>query len=120
LGEVPVEKLRVGDEVFTADRAGARVRSTVLAVSSTPVPWHHRLVRLRLADGRVVAASPGHLTADGIPLANVPVGDTLDHARVVAVEYVDYDGGATFDLLPEGPTGLYWADGVLLGSTLAR
>jgi hypothetical protein len=27
------------------------------------------------------------------------------------------DGG-TYDLLPSGPTGTYWADGVLLGSTL--
>jgi hypothetical protein len=26
---------------------------------------------------------------------------------------------ATYDLLPSGPTGTYFADGVLLGSTLA-
>jgi hypothetical protein len=26
----------------------------------------------------------------------------------------------TFDLLPSGPSGLYWANGVLLGSTLRR
>jgi hypothetical protein len=29
-----------------------------------------------------------------------------------------YDGGFTFDLLPDGPTGVYIADGVQLGSTL--
>ena len=32
---------------------------------------------------------------------------------------VTYEGRATFDLLPSGPTGDYFADGVLLGSTLA-
>jgi hypothetical protein len=31
---------------------------------------------------------------------------------------VRYDGGATFDILPGGVTGAYWANGVLLGSTL--
>ena len=27
---------------------------------------------------------------------------------------------ATYDLLPAGPTGTYWAQGVLIGSTLHR
>jgi len=29
-----------------------------------------------------------------------------------------YAAEATFDLLPSGPTGMYWANGVLLRSTL--
>jgi hypothetical protein len=47
------------------------------------------------------------------------VGDTLDGALVIVVEQVIYEGGATYDLLPGGPTGLYWANGILLKSTLA-
>jgi hypothetical protein len=37
---------------------------------------------------------------------------------VVFLEDVPYEGSATYDLLPSGDTGLYWADGILLGSTL--
>jgi hypothetical protein len=32
---------------------------------------------------------------------------------------VPYDGTRTYDLLPAGATGTYWANGVLLSSTLA-
>jgi hypothetical protein len=31
---------------------------------------------------------------------------------------VSYDGDATYDILPAGPTGFYWADGILMTSTL--
>jgi hypothetical protein len=35
------------------------------------------------------------------------------------VEHVIYHGDATYDLLPDSSTGLYWANGILLRSTLA-
>jgi hypothetical protein len=57
---------------------------------------------------------------DGRPLSSLSSGDTLDGARVTGVSVVPYGGERTFDLLPAGPTGAYWADGVLLGSTLHR
>lgn len=46
------------------------------------------------------------------------MGDVLDGALVATVEYVPYNSGATYDLLPSGSTGLYWANGILLKSTL--
>jgi hypothetical protein len=36
------------------------------------------------------------------------------------VELFPYDHPATYDLLPSGATGFYWADGILIGSTLAN
>ena len=39
-------------------------------------------------------------------------------ARVVRVVPIPYAGRFTYDLLPSGPTGAYFANGVLLGSTL--
>jgi hypothetical protein len=62
--------------------------------------------RRPLADGRLV----GHLRA----------GDEVDGSSVVSAELVAYSGGATFDLLPAGKTGAYWANGVLIASTLSR
>jgi len=39
---------------------------------------------------------------------------------VAGAERTPYRSGTTFDLLPSGPTGTYWADGIPLGSTLRR
>ena len=117
-GDVAVEQLKVGDLVWTRDERGQRIAARVVAVGSTPVPPWHEVVRLALADGRVVVASPGHPTADGRTLGALGVGNVLDGARVVRADRLRYSGRATYDLLPEGATGAYWANGVLLGSTL--
>jgi hypothetical protein len=47
------------------------------------------------------------------------VGDLLDGGRVVQIERLPYDQPATYDILPAGGTGWYWANGILVGSTLA-
>jgi hypothetical protein len=44
----------------------------------------------------------------------------LNGATVATAALEAYDGGATFDLLPSGGTGAYWANGILLASTLAE
>ena len=62
--------------------------------------------------------SPGHPPADGRLVGELVAGDGYDGARVLSAERVAYAGGATFDILPAGATGTYWANGVLLGSTL--
>jgi hypothetical protein len=118
-GEVPVDALRPGDQVWTVDDHGHRVASVVALVGSTPVPPTHEVVSLALDDGRGVLVSPGHPRPDGRPVGSLAVGDAFDRSVVVSAERVPYAGGRTFDLLPAGPTGLYWANGILLGSTLA-
>jgi len=117
-GETAVQDLRIGDVVWTLDPSGARVSAPLIAVGSTPVPASHIVVRVALDDGRVVYVSPGHLTADGRHIGDLAAGDTLDGARIASVDRVAYAGGATYDILPAGATGFYWANGVLLGSTL--
>ena len=117
-GERPVEDLRPGMAVWTTDAAGLRVAGRVAAVGSTPVPPTHEVVHLVLSDGRMVDASPGHGLADGRRLGDLKPGDPVDGATVVSATLEAYRGGATFDLLPSGSTGAYWANGVLLASTL--
>jgi hypothetical protein len=75
-------------------------------------------VSLALDDGRLVLVSPGHPTSDGRRVGDLSVGDKLDGARIASVARVTYAGGATYDVLPAGATGAYWANGVLLRSTL--
>jgi hypothetical protein len=117
-GERPVQDLRPGMAIWTTDANRTRVVGRVLAVGSTPVPATHQVVHLVLSDGRTVDASPGHRLPDGRRLGDVRPGDLVDGASVVSAALEAYDGGATFDLLPSGPTGTYWANGIPLASTL--
>ena len=117
-GEIAVQDLRAGDVVWTVDTNGVRVSAPLVAVGNTPVPATHIVVRVALDDGRLVYVSPGHPTADGRHIDELAAGDTLDGARIASVDRVAYAGGATYDILPAGATGAYWANGVLLGSTL--
>jgi hypothetical protein len=119
-GDVAVEDLKAGDIVWTQDAAGARIAASLVEIGSTPVPTTHRVVQLRLSDGRAVNVSPGHPTADGRQVGDLAGGDRYDGAVVVSAELMPYAGGATFDVLPAGATGLYWANGVLLGSTIPQ
>jgi hypothetical protein len=116
-GPLPVAQLRPGMIVWTQDGAGRRIAAQVLRVSHKPAPSGHHVIRVVLSDGRTVEASPGHPTADGRHVGELRPGDLLDGSRVRAVQRVSYIGD-TWDLLPAGPTGAYWADDVLLGSTL--
>ena len=117
-GPVAVQDVRVGMSVWSTDRRGRRVREVVLETGRTEAPLGHQVVRLELADGRVVFVSPGHPTADGTPVGGLRPGDPLDGSRVVRSTRLAYQATFTYDLLPSGATGTYWADGILLGSTL--
>ncbi len=117
-GQVMVEDIRVGDMVWTLSGAGQRTAAPVLKTARVPVSAGHILIHLVLSDGRELWASPGHPTADGRVLAQLRPGAPFDGARVVLAERVAYEGTATYDLLPAGPTGFYWAGGILMGSTL--
>jgi len=117
-GEVAVDQLRLGDVVWTLDAHGARIAAPLIAIGSTPVPSTHEVVRIVLGDGRTVLVSPGHPTADGRRVGDIRAGDALDGARVVSARREAYDGGFTFDVRPAGSSGVYWANGVLLLSTI--
>lgn len=117
-GDAAVESLAVGDLVWTIDTSGERVVAPLVAIGSTPVQPTHQVVHLVLSDGRTVDVSPGHPTADGRRVGDLAANDAFDGALVVSGDRVSYGGGATFDVLPAGATGAYFANGVPLGSTL--
>ncbi|MBI2098596.1 MAG: Hint domain-containing protein [Candidatus Wildermuthbacteria bacterium] len=117
-GEVAVQKLHTGDLVWTANAEGKRVAGVVLETAKTSVSATHQVVHIALEDGREVFASPKHPTADGRSVGELSPGDVLDGSNVASATLVSYAKGYTYDILPSGETGFYWADGVLLGSTL--
>ncbi len=135
-GPVPVEDLQAGDLVWTVDSRGTRLVAPILKTVEVPSPPGHQVMHLALDDGlqswrfgpgqqswrfgpgRQLWASPGHPTADGRFIGQLRPGDWLDGGRVTLAELVPYGGPATYDILPAGATGFYWADGILVGSTL--
>jgi hypothetical protein len=119
-GPVAVESLRVGSPVWTMNASGERVPATILETARVKVPTNHQMVHVALSDGRELWASPGHPTAEGQALGDLKIGDSLDGARVTLLERLTYEGAATYDLLPSGDTGFYWAEGILVGSTLSK
>jgi hypothetical protein len=117
-GNVRVTDIKPGMIVWTVGASGARIAAPVLEVGSIEVPAGHLMVHLVLADGRDLLASPGHRTADGRQLGSLAAGNDLDGSTITRWELVPYAGDRTYDLLPGGPTGHYWANGILLSSTL--
>jgi hypothetical protein len=119
-GAVRVENLEVGDPVWTMNEAGERVSTDLLKTASVRVPARHQVIHLILQDGRELWASPRHPTADGRILGDLHIRDMLDGSQIIWLEYLHYDQAFTFDILPSGATGFYWANEVLLGSTLGE
>ena len=117
-GDVLVTKVRVGMVVWTQDAAGRRVAEPVVQVGSMTVPPEHLMVHVVLADGRSLLVSPGHPTADGRTAGALRVGDVLDGSPITLWQLVPYGADRTYDLLPAGASGHYWANGILMGSTL--
>lgn len=118
LGPRAIETLQHGDPVWTLSPDGRRVAATVAALGSVPAPQGHLMVELALSDGRTVRVSPGHPTIDGRAVGALAVGDRYDGATVARAARILYPDARTYDLLASGPTGMYWANGIALGSTL--
>lgn len=119
-GEIPVQELGKGMAIWTVNSHGARVGAVVSATIRREVPGLSTLVELALQDGRGLIVSPGHPLTDGRIVADLAPGDTVDGADVARLDRVPYQDGATYDILPSGDTGFYWANGILFKSTLAR
>jgi hypothetical protein len=119
-GDIAVEAITVGTIVWTLDADGRRVAAPVIAIGSVDVGPGHHAIRIELSDGRSVTASAAHPLADGRPIGSLAAGDAVDGATVTAVTIVANTAGWTYDILPSGETGDYWANGVLMGSTFGN
>lgn len=118
-GPMPVSAVTAGAAVWTLDSGGNRVLAAAVQTGFTESPEGHELVQLVLSDNRVLRASPGHPLADGRTLGALKPGDTVDGATVISAERVPYGGQRTYDILPSGTTGVYFAGGIPLASTLS-
>jgi hypothetical protein len=117
-GQVPVKDIGVGMLVWTPGPGGVRRAVPVQKTVQTRVPPLHHILHLRLSDGRELSASPGHPTLDGRAVGTLSIGDELDGSTVIGADLVLFSEEFTYDILPAGETGGYWANGIPLESTL--
>ena len=117
-GAVAVQDLLVGMAVWTSDSAGNRIPAVVLQTIRREGAPGSLGLQLQLEDGRHLLVSPSHPSLDGRLLASYTVGDMLDGSPIRSLTLAPFPDNFTYDLLPSGPTGAYWADGIALRSTL--
>lgn len=112
--------LKIGDLVWTINMAEEKILTTIGSVIQRPVPRNHQMVYILLTDGRELLASPDHPDSTGNPLGKLRKVDILDNSHVSEIRLVECKDKFVYDILPAGETGCYWANGVLIGSTLSE
>ena len=118
MGAINVKELKEGMRIFTQDASGNKIIGTILKTGKTISPSTHKMVHIILDDNRKLYVSPNHPTADGRLFGDLVTGDTLDNSKIKFAGIVPYNGTHTYDILPSGQTGFYWANGILIKSTL--
>ena len=108
-----IADIKKGDLVISADGKAVHVKKAV----KIPVK-NHKVLKIILSDATTLQISPGHPTADGKKLKDLKMGDILDGRLVVEIKLIPYVYSHTYDILPDSKTGNYYANGVLIGSTL--
>jgi hypothetical protein len=117
-GDISVKDAKDGMSVWTIDKRGQKTEAVIILTGKTPAPIGHKVVHLRLSDGRNLYVSSGHKIADGRKTGELKSGDTMQGATVLSVNLIPYTEEYTHDILPSGYTGKYFANGILLQSTL--
>jgi len=117
-GDINIKDIKINQQVWTLDEKGRRVSMPVVKISKTAVFNHHKVIRLTLVDGRELWVSPDHPTINQKRICQLGKRQKYDCSVVLDVQLVDYWDKYTYDLLPAGDRGYYWANNILIGSTL--
>ena len=117
-GQVPIREVQQGMLVWTQDSGGATVARRVLQTAATPVNGPHDVALVRLEDGRSLVSSLAHPLLGGRKIAELVRGEIYDSSRISVIQVRAYHRSHTHDILPAGDTGVYWANGIPVGSTL--
>lgn len=118
-GFVMVKDLLVGDFVWTVDSLGYKVQAVIIQKTKKPALKNHKMAHVILKDGRELFVSPGHPTIDNRKIGSLLKGQFLDKYQISSLNIIPYKEKYTYDILPYGDTGGYWANNILIGSTLS-
>jgi hypothetical protein len=112
-GTVPISSLKIGDTVISGNNIAVRI----LKVSKVKAD-NHRVCRTTFDDGTILEISPGHPLADGRLFETLQPGDAVNGRRVLKNEFIPYQYEYTWDILPDSPSGTYFASGIEIASTM--
>lgn len=113
-GQKDIENIKKGDYIISNNGEPAIVVKT-----SKIKVYKHKVVEVKLNDGTLLEISPGHPTGPGsIKFGSLKKGYKLDGRIVESVKLIPYKYSYTHDILPYSLTGNYYANGVLIGSSL--
>ncbi|MEK7158134.1 MAG: Hint domain-containing protein [Patescibacteria group bacterium] len=118
-GNIPIRDLRKGDLVFTRASNGETITAPIIKTSRTRVSSNYRIIHLALSDGRQLFSSPGHPLPNGKTIEDLRIGDPMEGSAVIESRRVAYPESFVYDILPAGLNDTYWANDILLKSTLA-
>ncbi len=120
-GYKSIKMLKRNERIWTLDGNGTKVVGKIVTVSKSLTSQTHHLIHLTLADRREMLVSPLHPLSDyEKDIRDLQRMPKYDGARIVSISHYYYPNQYTYDILPSGETGSYWANGILLGSTLSR
>jgi len=117
-GSIDIRELKTGMPVWTMDHFGHKQATVTLKTTKNFVGSPHLLIHVTLSDGRQLFASASHPTTDGRFIGSLSKGDNLDYAQVVSIDTASSGENYTYDILPASSTEFYWANGILVKSTL--
>lgn len=120
VGDINVRDLKIGMKVYSTNSFGQRIIADIIKTSNTTTPITHKVVYLILADGRELWVSPNHPAANGLEVGQLQIGQSYNGSVILSAELVPYWDNKTYDLLPNSETGFYFANGILMGSTLKQ
>ncbi|MCP4440242.1 MAG: hypothetical protein GY810_14960 [Aureispira sp.] len=119
-GRLPVEQLQPNTLVYTLNEQKEKVAAPLQKVESLPVGKKHRLIRVTLEDSTVLVVSEGHPLDDYWGVEYLANRIVYNGKKIEKVERLLMQIEQTWDLLPSSTTGVYWANGVCLGSTMKQ
>ena len=111
--EKKISNLKVGDIVLSDNGKPVRIAKITKVEAK-----NHKVMKIKFNDGTSFEGSAEHPTADGRLFKDLKTGDKIDGRTVVETKLIPYKYSHTYDILPDSKTGNYYANGVLIGSTL--
>ncbi len=108
-----IADIKVGDKVISENGEIVKVKKIVRVEAKK-----HKILQVTFNDTTVLEVSPGHPIGDGEEFNDLKVGRYLDGRMVIKIKKVPYYYQYTYDILPDSKSGKYYANGILVGSTL--
>ncbi|MCB0839978.1 MAG: hypothetical protein KDD99_25085 [Bacteroidetes bacterium] len=117
-GEKEVQSISEGEYIWTLNECEEKELQPVIWTNQVKVPASHQLLDIAFENGQHLKVSPLHPDIQGNALKDLTIGSYLNGEKVVSIEMIPANIPATWDILPAGATGAYFANGVAIGSTL--